>query len=306
MSTGKRRSKGSTKAMRHPGRVPQLVDALLVVLSALAAWNAWHAASRAALVAGACWIVFLALVVEGMAAPARMAWWIRRTAEVLWLAGLAAGARLPGMASGAVGADLFLSIALVITAVVTIWRVRTQKFDEEVSAPLALPLRGRWYVLQGGASKIINHHFVVPAQRAALDLVRTGPRGTRRSSGTGVGAYLAYGELVYSPCDGTVVTVRDGLPDQVPGTIVRQPPGGNEVVIDTGKERVRLAHLRPGTVRVSEGQCVHTGQLLGEVGNSGNTTEPHLHLEASRDGLGVELRINGNPGPYWRGRTLRG
>ena len=51
---------------------------------------------------------------------------------------------------------------------------------------------------------------------------------------------------------------------------------------------------------------MHAGLLLGEVGNSGNTTEPHLHIEASRDGLGVDLRFAGNPGRYWRGRTLRG
>ena len=81
-------------------------------------------------------------------------------------------------------------------------------------------------------------------------------------------AYLAYGQPVFAPCDGTVLTARDGLPDQVPGIIVPQPAGGNEIVIDSGREHIRLAHLRPGTVSVTEGQHVRAGLLLGEVGTA--------------------------------------
>lgn len=202
--------------------------------------------------------------------------------------------------------SLLPGILLAAVIIAVIYQVRTKDWGLAVSVPLAFPLRGRWYVVQGGASQVVNHHVKVPGQRAALDLVRTGPRGARGGPGHGCASYLAYGQPVFAPCDGTVVAARDGLPDQVPGTIVPQPAGGNEVVIDTGRERVWLAHLRAGTVRVAEGQQVHTGQLLAEVGNSGSTTEPHLHIQASRDGLGVGLRFTGNPGRYWRGRTLRG
>lgn len=51
--------------------------------------------------------------------------------------------------------------------------------------------------------------------------------------------------------------------------------------------------------------AVRVDQLLGEVGNSGNTTEPHLHLHAERDGLGLDLRFTGITGTLHRGRTLR-
>ncbi|MFE1986565.1 M23 family metallopeptidase [Streptomyces mirabilis] len=75
--------------------------------------------------------------------------------------------------------------------------------------------------------------------------------------------------------------------------------------IDTGSELVKLAHLQPGTVTVTTGDRVRVGQLLGEVGNSGDTTEPHLHLHAERDGLGLDLRFTGIIGTLHRGRTLR-
>jgi hypothetical protein len=290
----------------RPGRGLAAVYLVLLVFSALAALNLWIAHSRADWVFGACGVLFFALIVEGLGRPAQMPWWIRRTIEAMWLSGLLSAVRLPGLGRPAVNVTMVVGIAVVVLVAVAIWRIRTRKWDAAVSAPLTFPLRGRWYVVQGGASRAINHHVTVPRQRAALDLVRTGRHGTKGGAGNGNEAYLAYRQSVFAPCDGTVIAVRDGLPDQVPGTVVPQPAEGNEVVIDTGREQVRLCHLRRGTVRVAKGQQVRTGELLGEVGNSGNTSEPHLHIEASRDGVGVDLRFVGNPGRYRSGRTLRG
>lgn len=272
--------------VRRPGRFQRAMELVLVVISALAAWSAWGVHDRSAWTAGLCLTAVIALLTEGLAAPARMPWWVRRPSEALWLASVIAAVRLPGM-TGEVAMASLLPGALVAAAfVAVIYRARTRDWGTAVSVPLSFPLRGRWYIVQGGASQMINHHAGVPEQRAALDLVRIGLRGAKGSAGHGCAAYLAYGQPVFAPCDGTVVTAHDGLPDQVPGTIVPQPPGGNEVVIDTGREHVRLAHLRSGTVGVTVGQHVRAGQLLGEVGNSGNTSEPHLHIQASRDGLG--------------------
>ncbi|MFE4821218.1 peptidoglycan DD-metalloendopeptidase family protein [Streptomyces sp. NPDC056704] len=136
-------------------------------------------------------------------------------------------------------------------------------------------------------------------------VIGVGARGARRRSGATPDAYLIYGAKLYAPCDGDVVSAADDYADQVPGTIRYEPPYGNHVFIDTGSELVKLAHLRPGTVTVTTGDRVRAGQLLGEVGNSGNTTEPHLHLHAERDGLGLDLRFTGITGSLHRGRTLR-
>jgi murein DD-endopeptidase MepM/ murein hydrolase activator NlpD len=67
---------------------------------------------------------------------------------------------------------------------------------------------------------------------------------------------------------------------------------------------VVLAHLRLGTVSVTAGDVVRVGQLLGEVGNSGRSTEPHLHIHAERDGTGLDLQFIGVTGGLYRGRTI--
>lgn len=75
--------------------------------------------------------------------------------------------------------------------------------------------------------------------------------------------------------------------------------------VDTGREIVELAHLRPVSLTVSRGDTVRAGQLIGETGNSGNTSEPHLHLHAERDGVGLDLRFTGIRGRLYRGRVIR-
>ncbi|MDV9168828.1 M23 family metallopeptidase, partial [Streptomyces sp. W16] len=143
-----------------------------------------------------------------------------------------------------------------------------------------------------------------PEQRGALDLVALGALGTRTRRGHDLAAYAAYGRPVRSPCDGRVISAADTVRDQEPGGVSYQPPYGNHVFLDTGREIVKLAHLRPGSVTVTQGDTVRVGQLLGEIGNTGNTTEPHLHLHAERDGLGLDLEFTGVPGRLHRGRTI--
>lgn len=98
-----------------------------------------------------------------------------------------------------------------------------------------------------------------------------------------------------SPCDGEVTEVRDGLPDLVPPVSDRDNPAGNHVGISCGEVTILLAHLRQGSVEVAQGERVATGDRVGLVGNSGNTTEPHLHIHAydAATGEGVEMAFGG-------------
>ncbi|MHA6762474.1 M23 family metallopeptidase [Streptacidiphilus sp. PAMC 29251] len=232
---------------------------------------------------------------------------------VRWLLGLAAvsgiasALRLGGLPTGSPGLWTVAPWAALLLLVGAVVQGRRHRLDTQVSAPLHLPVDdGTWYIGQGGG-RWLNHHFQVPDQRGAIDLVKLRPNGTRA---TGVGpqrdpaAYAAYGTPLFAPCDGTVLQAVDGHVDQIPGRQRYAPPAGNFVSIDTGRERVLLAHLRPGSLRVGPGDRVRVGDLLGEVGNSGNTSEPHLHLQADRDGLGLELRFTGVEGGLWRGRRL--
>ena len=92
--------------------------------------------------------------------------------------------------------------------------------------------------------------------------------------------YYAYGKKVLAAKDGIVVSVRSDVAENVPGeTTNLTSPGGNVVVIDHGNNQFGYyAHLKPFTVAVKAGAHVKAGDVLGEVGNSGDSPEPHLHF----------------------------
>jgi murein DD-endopeptidase MepM/ murein hydrolase activator NlpD len=148
---------------------------------------------------------------------------------------------------------------------------------------LRLPVAGTWWVWWGGPDERRNYHAVFPAQRHAYDLAKWRRGGTFRGSGTHNGDYFAFGHRVVAPAAGVVVEARDGVRDNQPQVEIENPdaPAGNHVMLALGPGRhVLLAHLRQGSVRVQPGQRVRAGQVLGRVGNSGNTSEPHLHVHA--------------------------
>jgi murein DD-endopeptidase MepM/ murein hydrolase activator NlpD len=100
--------------------------------------------------------------------------------------------------------------------------------------------------------------------------------------------YRCYGAEALAVADGVVAAIKDGIPQNVPGANSRAVPitletvGGNYVILDLGKGRFGFyAHLQPGSLRVKPGDRVRRGQVLGLVGNSGNSTEPHLHFHVS-------------------------
>jgi len=162
------------------------------------------------------------------------------------------------------------------------------------TTPMRLPFKGTWTVVWGGPTKEQNAHHDVPNQRRALDIVITGMDG---KSYTGDGKqnedYLCYGREVLAPAPGTVVMAIDGVPDNAPGSMNSFMATGNCVMIrQAPNEYSVIAHLQPRTLKVKVGDKVKAGQLLGLCGNSGNSSEPHLHFHAQdaevfQDGLGL-------------------
>lgn len=144
-------------------------------------------------------------------------------------------------------------------------------------APLQLPVEGAWYVLWGGRTWDDNKHAAVSDMRYALDLLisRGGScagRGERNED------YFAWRQPVVAPGGGTVVVAQDGVADNAPNRPVGGNLYGNFVVIDHGTgEFSLLAHLEQGSLRVKVGERISAGQPLARVGNSGMSTEPHLH-----------------------------
>ena len=143
-----------------------------------------------------------------------------------------------------------------------------------------LPFAGLWYTAWGGSDRLHNYHVDAPPQRHAYDFVVWQEGSTFSGDGLENEDYYAYGQPALAPATGTVIAVVDELPDNQPQVETdEQHPAGNHVVIQTGEaEYVFLAHLQPGSIAVEPGQTVESGQLVGLVGNSGNTSEPHLHI----------------------------
>jgi len=94
--------------------------------------------------------------------------------------------------------------------------------------------------------------------------------------------FIAYDAPVLAVADGRVAVASDYLPDQVPldpDPVEPKDADGHFVMLKVGQGRfVNYAHLSPGSVRVKRGQRVRAGQVIGRVGNSGQTGAPHLHF----------------------------
>jgi murein DD-endopeptidase MepM/ murein hydrolase activator NlpD len=163
------------------------------------------------------------------------------------------------------------------------------------------PLRGIWYVGYG-ASLHTGHRWAIP-EEFALDIAKIGESGlSHKGDGTRFDDYYAYGADVLAAADGHVISAANDQPED-PSAMQRPDETqeayserlqkeqgerlakglkaitGNYVMIDHGKNEYSLyAHLRPGSVRVEVGAQAKAGDVIGKLGSSGNSTEPHLHF----------------------------
>jgi len=151
--------------------------------------------------------------------------------------------------------------------------------DYQTRTRLRLPFEGQWYVFWGGHDIEQNYHAVSPGQRFAYDLVKRVDGSSHRGDGRALEDYYCWNQKILAPAAGTVLEAVDGLPDQAIGARDTDHIAGNHVMLDLGNgEYALFAHLRQGSVAVKAGQHVATGDELGRCGNSGNTSEPHLHF----------------------------
>lgn len=160
---------------------------------------------------------------------------------------------------------------------------------------LEFPLKtGQFCVLQGGDNVLINHHYPVDAQRFAIDIVQINSWGFSSCGfmNSKLEDYLIFGATLYSPCVGIVDEAVDGFEDLPPSIMQPEHPLGNYLVIsmEGSDVLVLMAHLQKDSLQVKKGDRVNTGQSIARVGNSGNTSQPHLHLQATKKGTGTLLK----------------
>ncbi len=153
---------------------------------------------------------------------------------------------------------------------------KTAFADYRTKTALRLPFDGAWYVADGGRSINLNAHASASDQRFAYDFCIQQDRSNYRNRGERNEDYYCFDEPILAPGAGVVTHVVDTEEDGPPATVGHG--AGNMVVIDhENGEFSFLCHLRQGSIVVSEGEQVESGQHVGRCGNSGHSTGPHLH-----------------------------
>ncbi len=151
--------------------------------------------------------------------------------------------------------------------------------DDEPAAHIRVPSRETMRVYWGGDDVETNYHTLYPDQRFAYDLVIE-PAGMK---GGALEDYGCYGTEILAPADGEIVVAHDGEPDHPPGEVVDEALAGNHIAIRLSTSTyLLLAHLAPGSLKVKVGEHVVAGQPIARCGNSGRTSEPHLHIHHQR------------------------
>ncbi len=285
---------------------------------ALIAWLAFLPAGSvvgfALQAAGSAAFLFALARVAQWAVPV---WWLPWVYGGLWLAALFAWVlrraftRLPFLPEAPLGwAGVAFSAALLVAggwygARALAGRSVPPVEVVDISNPLG---PGRYLVGHGGSDTLVNGHLRTldasverfrtwRGQSYAIDFFGLGPFGLRAGGWRPAdpAAYAIFGAAILAPCDGVVVAAEGGMPDfDVP----RQDPVnclGNHVFLRCGEAEIVFAHMREGSVVVEAGDRVATGEPLGEVGNSGASTEPHLHIHAQRPAAEGAPPISGEP-----------
>lgn len=196
-----------------------------------------------------------------------------------------------GMLSVLINPFLFVQALLLNVGQFRV-RLRDSKVPTGSDAAVAsqryrLPLRGEWLVANGGITRQTSHSWNMPNQRYAYDFVKVAesPEGQSGRGRRSLLDFPAFGQPVFAPADGIVVRARDGDRDYpFPGSgavdMWCRDIRGNHVLIQHRRDEFSLlAHLRKGSVTVGVGDRVGVGQRIGECGNSGHSTEPHLHFQ---------------------------
>jgi hypothetical protein len=175
--------------------------------------------------------------------------------------------------------------------------IHTSGLEVNSDDPIVIhaPLQGKnWLAANGPSNTSAHRRAILPVngqphigQRYAIDWVQLGADGnTYTGDKSQNSSYHAWDQEIHAVGDGKVVEVKDGIPENVPNSgkiavpITYETLAGNHIIEDLGDGHfAAYAHLRPGTLKVKVGDQVHAGDVLAHLGNTGNSSEPHLHFQ---------------------------
>ncbi len=155
---------------------------------------------------------------------------------------------------------------------------------ERNTTKMILPFNEECFVFWGGTTVEQNYHVNEVSQQFAYDILMVTEGASYEGDALDNNNYHIFGKDVLATCDARVAKVITGVKDNIPGELNPEQLTGNTIVLKTtNNEFILYAHLKEGSIVVEEGQDIVQGELLGQCGNSGNSTEPHLHLSLQND-----------------------
>lgn len=166
-----------------------------------------------------------------------------------------------------------------------------------------LPYKDDWFVYWGGQNTLLNYHYAYEHMRYAYDFVKVKDGYSYKGDPLNNDSYYAFNQDVVAPATGVVIAVIDGIEDNKPGEMNEQQPEGNMVIIEHEHgEQSMLAHFKQHSIVVKVGDKVEAGQLLGKTGNSGHSSEAHIHFQVIKkmdDGSSIVVPIRFTNGKTW-------
>lgn len=170
----------------------------------------------------------------------------------------------------------------------------------QTKTDLELPFEEEWIVFNGGRTHTNGaHHFVTRGggERYAYDIVIAMDGRTHTGDRSKNENFYCFGKRLNAPGDGKITALVNDVEDNQPGVVNRDQGGGNYIIIDhLNGETSILAHFKKGSILVAVGDTVIKGQEVGQAGNSGASTEPHLHYQLQNspellNGLGLPAQF---------------
>lgn len=160
------------------------------------------------------------------------------------------------------------------------------------------PFFDEWFVYWGGDNELFNYHYPFESQRYAYDFIKIDKKFglSYANFGNRCSDYYAFNSEVYAPLNGIVVDIESNIKDNKLGKTNKKHPLGNYVMIKHNEDEYSMiGHLKKNSIEVNIGDEISKNHVIGRCGNSGNSSEPHIHFQISNKpnlNLGQSLKIN--------------
>lgn len=169
------------------------------------------------------------------------------------------------------------------------------EFLPDRSLDVSSVVRSNFIVIQGGGNPITNHHHSSDYQKYAADIVKVkSPLFTSKKDlfSFELEDFHSFNEKIYSPCKGVVLNMQNNFQNEPVYQPSKKIPSNSVTISCEGNMIVKMSHFNRNSITVKVDDSVEKGDFLGKIGNSGNSSEPHLHIQANDTNSGKSIRLS--------------